>query len=154
MPRHPRSVLPDYGVFHVYGRGVARMQIFFEPADYDLFWGLLADAGTRFLWKWHAACLMPNHYHLLVETPLEGLSRGMHRVNGCYARYFNNLDNRVGHVFQSRFGANSIEDDDYLEKSIRYVSCNAQRSGLCATPGEWPWASLGHPLRRHSATSE
>jgi REP element-mobilizing transposase RayT len=151
MPRSPRNVLPEEGTFHVFGRGVARAEIFSNADEYDLFWRLLEDATRRFSWIWHAACLMPNHYHLLVSARREALSKGMHRVNGCYARYFNDDRTRVGHVFQSRFGARVIEDESYLERGTLYVAGNAVRSGLCDEPQDWPWASLGHPLKQHSA---
>ncbi len=151
MPRLPRNVLPEEGIFHVFGRGVARAVIFSSTDDYDLFWRLIEDAGRRFGWIWHAACLMPNHYHLLFFARLEALSKGMHRVNGCYARHFNDERRRDGHVFQSRFGARVIQDDEHLETGTRYIAGNAARSDLCEEAGDWPWASLGHPLRRHSA---
>jgi REP-associated tyrosine transposase len=147
----PRNLLGDHGVFHVYGRGTARSAIFLDADDYDLFWPLLANAGKRFLWTWHAACLMPNHYHLILEARLEDLSRGMHRVNGCYAQSFNARYRRVGHLFQSRFGARLIESDEYLERASLYVAGNAARAELCETPHAWPWASLGNSLTQHSA---
>ena len=52
-----------------------------------------------------AYCLMGNHYHLIVETELASLSAGLHRLNGLYAQGFNERHDRVGHLFQGRFGA-------------------------------------------------
>ena len=40
-------------------------------------------------WRVHAYCLMTNHYHLLVETLDPNIGRGMERLNGIYARWFN-----------------------------------------------------------------
>jgi putative transposase len=150
----PRNVLPEEGIFHVYGRGTARAAIFLDSDDYELFWTLLVDAGEHFSWIWHAACLMPNHYHLIAEARLHHLSRGMHRVNGCYAQAFNAKQSRVGHLFQARFGARVIERDDYFERACVYVAGNAARADLCETADAWRWASLGHPLTQHSAKVE
>ena|GEM_PF-1987082 len=60
----------------------------------------LEDVVTRYTWICYASCLMPNHYHLLVETPAANLSRGMRQLNGVYTQGFNRRSNRVGHVLR------------------------------------------------------
>ena len=58
---------------------------------------------SRHAWRCHAYCLMPNHYHLMIEAPLPKLSEGMHRINGAYAQWFNRRHGFDGHLFQGRF---------------------------------------------------
>jgi putative transposase len=142
MPRQPRSLLGD-GIFHVVSRGVARMVIFRDRDDYGGFVGLLGSVVDRFLWTHHAYCLMPNHFHLVVQTTRVRLSNGMHRLNGLYAEGFNDRYERVGHVFQDRFGARLIEDGSYLTAACAYVVNNPVRAGLVDTAEEWPWSSAG-----------
>jgi REP element-mobilizing transposase RayT len=139
MPRQPRHLLGD-GTFHITARGVARTVIYRERDDFRAFLGLLTGAVERFTWKLHAFCLMPNHYHLVLEASRRMLSKGMHRLNGLYADGFNDRYERAGHLFQNRFGARKIEDDDYLADACCYVLENPVRAGLCATPAEWPWS--------------
>ena len=74
---------------HVTGRGVVRRPIFVDDADYARFLKYLATAIDRFEWRCHSYCLIPNHYHLLLETRPGALARGMLVVAGSYARYFN-----------------------------------------------------------------
>ena len=76
---------------------------------------------------------MPNHFHLVVLCALERLTRGMHFLNFRYAQRFNERHDRVGHLFQSRFGARSVEGDEHLHDVCEYVLDNAVRAGLCAT---------------------
>src|SRR5436190_2165975 len=88
MTRVPRGALPD-GIFHVTGRGAKRAAIFRTDADYSEFRALLLRIAERFGWVVHAYCLMPNHYHLIVESTQPHLSQGMQRLNGRYAQSFN-----------------------------------------------------------------
>lgn len=39
----------------------------------------------------HAYCLMRNHYHLLIRTPLGNLSRAMRHINGVYTQVVKQL---------------------------------------------------------------
>ncbi len=140
MPRRPRSLLPAVGVFHVTVRGVERRSIYLDDDDRRGFMRLLHEVVRRFGWKCHAYCLMGNHYHLVVETELESLSAGQHRLNGLYAQGFNERHDRVGHLFQGRFGARMVGDDEYLTAAIEYVWNNPVRAGLCLEAHHWPWS--------------
>ena len=55
-------------------RGNARADIFFDDTDRQRFLSILAEVVEEHQWICHAFCLMPNHYHLLVETPDANLS--------------------------------------------------------------------------------
>jgi len=50
-------------------RGRRAETIFSDEKDYTMFVALLKESAT--LWNIHicAYCLMPNHYHLLIQTP-------------------------------------------------------------------------------------
>ena len=85
--------------------------------------------------------LMPNHYHLVIETPNAGLSRGMHRLNSTYAHLFNERHGVDGHLFQARFHSVLIETSSHLLELARYVVLNPVRARLCSHPAEWPWSS-------------
>ena len=114
---------------------MARQDIFRDDADRSLFISLLRRATRR--WRWHlpAYCLMNNHFHLVVTTELERLSRGMHYLNFRYAQAFNDRYGRVGHLFQGRFDAQVIDADEYFVAACAYVLANAERVGIA----DWPW---------------
>jgi REP element-mobilizing transposase RayT len=69
-------------VYHVTSRGNARNAVFLDDTDRREFLEPLGDVIERYGWICHAYCLMTNHYHLLIETPEVGLSRGMQLLNG------------------------------------------------------------------------
>lgn len=139
VARTARTALPD-GVFHITSRGVARTLIFCDEGDYASFEAELAQVRDAFGWIVHTYCLMPNHYHLIVEATRPDLSKGMHRLNGRYARRFNIRYDRSGHLFQNRFSSYVIEDEEHFERALAYVRDNPVRAGLCERAGEWPWA--------------
>ena len=140
MPRLPRNLLPPEGIYHVTTRGVARNAIALDDDDRRLFLRLLAAAVRREAWRCLAFCLMTNHYHLVVETWLDRLSRGLHRLNGLYAQSFNARYKRSGHLFGDRFSAFVIRDDEHLRNACEYVRQNPVRAGLCKEASKWPWA--------------
>ncbi len=65
--------------------------------------------ARRFRWHCLTYCLMPNHYHLVVQTPKPESLEGMRQINGIYAQRFNRRHDRCGHLFQGRFGATLVE---------------------------------------------
>lgn len=122
-------------------RGVRRLPLYTCPNDYRLFLDVLGLVAERFGWRILAYCLMPNHYHLVIETPKANLSAGMHVLNSRYAHAFNDRYGHTGHVFEARFGAVLVERDGHLLELIRYVHRNPVRALLCREPGEWEWSS-------------
>ena len=143
MTRIARGALGD-GLYHAYSRGVFQQAIFTDEIDFRLFWSMLGRTERRFGWRLHAACLVPTHFHVVLETTVSALSGGMHRLKGLYAQQFNERYNRYGHVFASRFGCRLIEDENYFGTVCRYVLENPVRAGLCETASDWPW-SLPRP---------
>jgi REP element-mobilizing transposase RayT len=69
VARLPRYLLPAEGIYHVTSRGVARSLIALDDDDRRLFLALLAREVARHDWETHAFCLMPNHYHVILERP-------------------------------------------------------------------------------------
>jgi REP element-mobilizing transposase RayT len=132
----------------VFCRGVAQSNLFLDQLHFTVFMDKFDAATARFEWICHRFCLIPNHYHLVIEATRPNLSRGMHRLNFTYAQWFNALHGRVGHLFQGRFGAYIIESDRHYDAVLRYVDENPVRAGLCARPEDWPWSSAGCNARR------
>ena len=83
---------------------------------------------------------MTNHYHLVVETPLGNLSKGMRQLNGVYTQASNRRHRRVGHLFQGRYKAILVDKDSYLLELSRCVVLNPVRVGMVEHPGDWPWS--------------
>ena len=115
------------GRYHVSARGNERRDIFRDDGDRQHFLDLLGELPDRFGSRLHAYVLMPNHYHLLLETPETNLSRLGQWLNVSYSVWFNRRHQRSGHLFQGRFGAILIEDDAGFQEVGRYVHLNPVR---------------------------
>ena len=138
-------------------RGIERKAIYLDDEDREQFLKVLANVARRYSWECLAYCLMSNHYHLVVRTPLPNLSRGMCLVNGGYATWVNARYERVGHVFQGRFRSGLIRSSAHLRNVVRYVLRNPVVARLCVRPEDWTWSSyqatLGHDSRGLVAAS-
>ena len=152
MARPLRTDFPG-ALHHVYLRGVDRTAIARDDLDYQRFVELLEGAAARTGFECHGWCVMPNHYHLLLGSPDGTLSRGMHWLNGTYARLFNKRHDRTGHLFQGRFGSRVIESNGDLLGLVRYLALNPVRAGLVDRPEEWAWSSFSHLMEPVSAPS-
>ena len=145
VPRPPRIVVPG-GVYHVLARGNHREPIFLDDRDHERFLSLLAHETRRRAWICRTYCLMPNHFHLLLELRKPNLSAGMHTLLGIYARWFNSRRDLDGHLFARRFRSISIETDAHLLQAARYVVLNPVRASLCDRAEEWRWSSYAATL--------
>ncbi len=145
MPRPPRIQLAG-GTYHVTARGNRQQAIFHDETDYSLYRTLLRRVAWRLGWRILEYCLMPNHVHLVLETPQPNLSRGMQWLSGTYATCFNERHGFSGHLFQGRFHSRLIEDEEHLAELGRYLAYNPVRAGICPMPSEWRWSS--HTERR------
>lgn len=70
-----------------------------------------------------ADCLMPNHFHLIIEEIKDGgISKFMHKLGIGYTEYFNNKYERVGSLFQGTFKAALIDNEEYLQYLLVYIN--------------------------------
>jgi putative transposase len=142
----PRRALNKAGgiVFHVLNRSARRSRLFFEPADYLEFEGVLAVALRKFNVRLLAYCVMPNHWHLVLWPEADDLPRFMHWLTLIHARQWHDSkgSNGQGYVYQDRYRAIPVQGDNHLLTLIRYVERNPLRAGLVERAENWRWSSL------------
>jgi len=140
MSRPLRIEYPD-AWYHVMNRGRRREDIFKDQKDLEQFIGILKE--TSQIWKLRIAayCLLPNHYHLLVQTPRGNLSRCLRHIDGVYTQRFNRRHGLDGPLFRGRFKSILVEADSYLLPLVRYIHRNPVRAGLTEKPEGYQWSS-------------
>jgi len=145
MARTPRHHQIEKSViFHVVNRGILKQTIFHDHGDLSTFVACVsryvARAGAC-VYHW---CLIPNHYHMVIELPWPaGLSRMVGGWQHVYAVRYHRKYQTAGRLFQGRFKSQAIEKERYLLACGRYVEQNPVRAGLCAHAWHWPWSSAG-----------
>jgi len=138
--------------YHIYNRGVDKRDIFMSKKDLSRFIqsvkefntilpvGNLRDVLRDRLdcghWKRREKsgnplvsiicyCFNPNHFHFVLKQMVDGgVSEFLRRLSGGYSRYFNKVYNRSGALFQGKFKAHLINNDQYFLKIFPYVNVN------------------------------
>lgn len=126
---------------HVLNRGTNHQRLFFTSRDGDRFLTLVAQGCDRFGVETHAFCLMSNHFHLLLHTPVGGLSRFVHFVASQYARAVNPRVGRDGPMFRSRFRSRLVDTPRYRAQAGRYIHLNAKDMPGVADLARYRWSS-------------
>jgi putative transposase len=122
-------------------RGRRSEKIFFDKNDYQAFIQVLIESTEMWNLRISAYCLMPNHYHLLVQTPDANIARCMRHINGVYTQRFNSRHRSEGQLFKGRYKSILVSADAYLLQLLRYIHRNPVKSGLAANPKDYPWSS-------------
>ena len=122
-------------------RGRRGKNVFTGGKDYDAFLAVLQECGDIFCLKVAAYCLMPNHYHLLVQTPTGNLSHVMRHINGLYTQRYNRRHKIDGQLFRGRYKSILVEEDSYLLELLRYIHRNPVCAKICKSVDVYNWTS-------------
>jgi len=140
MARKPRIEFSG-ALYHVYSRGNQKQKIFLDEQDTKIFLKRLLEYKGEYGFILYAYTLMPNHFHLLLETREVGLSKIMQGLLLSYTQYFNLKYKKVGHLFQGRYKAQLCQKESYLLELIRYLHLNSVRAGIVDMPDKYKWSS-------------
>ncbi len=142
------------GFYHVYNIGNNRETIFKEDCNYEFFLRRL-QYYVGGLVHIHAYCLMPNHFHLLIEIPIEnhhhtlpfgksGLStiqRAFKNFFTSYAKAINKAYGRLGSLFKTRCPFKPINDHYQYKITMAYIHYNPVKAKLCESYEKWERSS-------------
>ena len=147
MPRTIRASRANF-CYHVLNRGNARNEVFHKDRDYDAFIEGIDAACRKRLLRVLAYCLLPSHFHLVLWPIADGdLSSWMATLMNAHVRRYQRHYHSTGPIWQGRFKAFPIQEDDHLRTVLRYVERNPLRAALVERAEDWPWSSL----RRYEA---
>ena len=137
MPRTARASVGGL-CYHVLNRGNARSDVFHKDGDFAAFVKLMASANARLPMRVLAYCLLNNHFHLVLWPHQDGnLSRWMQWLLTSHVRRYHRHYGSSGHVWQGRFKAFPVQQDQHLLAVLRYVERNPLR------PSWWPAPRTG-----------
>lgn len=166
-----RVLLSNGCYYHIYNRGVEKRNIFFDKHDYRRFLETvdfyrktptpmkLSDfrrgkiqlkkiESQEDLVRIFCYCLMPNHFHILVEQLADnGVSTFMRKFSDSYTRYLNTKRKRIGPLFQGPFKAKLIDSEAYLLQVSKYIHKNSNELEFPHPVWEgevYPYSSYGY----------
>ena len=96
-------------VYHVMARGNEGRRIFRDNEDRQVFFSTLEQCIENYGLQVYGFCLMPNHYHVFVETPRENLSRAIGWEGKCVSTWLVRLATRM--EVQSRRYSSVLKDN-------------------------------------------
>ncbi|MFO7683782.1 MAG: transposase [Chloroflexota bacterium] len=128
--------------YHLYNRGAHHISIFREGENY-LF---VLQKMKKYLLELNLSiivyCLMPNHYHFLVQQNGEH-DAGLfpQRVFNSYTKAYNKRYDHSGTLFEGRYKAKHVHNDKYLRHLCRYIHANPVKDGLVEYLEQWPYSN-------------
>ena len=147
-------------IYHVYNQGNNREPIFYDRGDYILFLKKIRKAFSDNcdILAW---CLMPNHFHFLVQVRheyevfhpkndrtkrLNPLNKSIGSALSSYSQNFNRKTGRTGSLFRKRTKAKSLSlrrvDNNYGINCYLYIHQNPVRAGLVEKLEDWKFSSF------------
>jgi REP element-mobilizing transposase RayT len=136
----PRTIDPAFP-YHAWCRGNNKGLLAWDRVDYASLYDELARTVVRERWCLLAWCFMPNHYHVVLRTSVEGFSAGFHAINQRHARRTNRRHGRTDHLFRHRPRTRRITSDADLVGVLLYVMRNPLEAGLVENAAAWPYSS-------------
>jgi len=103
---------------------------------------LIENILEKFTIKLHAYCLMTNHYHLLIETTDENISKAIQYLNGSYSIYYNKKYRRTGHFWQGRYLSYYLYDDIHAWIVVKYIERNPITAKMVKNIDDYPYQSF------------
>jgi putative transposase len=149
MPNRHRLHVPG-GTYYLFRRTDARHPIFSRPEEYARFNELLPIALASSDAKLLAYCWLPESVHLVIEIGERPMALFMRDLMWRYSRSPWQRVDETRPWFRSRYSATLIQPETYLETLIRYVHYLPVRTGLSASPDEYPYSSHAAYLGRRS----
>ena len=153
--------------YHIYNRGNNGDNLFYSPENYHYFlrqFDLYLGAYTRT----YAYCLLPNHFHLLIEVvdfttlpnELQAISHGSRLIDvpesvmseqfrrffSGYAKAIKVQESRTGSLFEKNFQRKLVDSEAYFTNLIAYIHRNPQRHDICDNFVDYPYSSYSRHL--------
>ena len=143
------------GIYHIYNRGNFRQQLFFTDRHYKYFLTkchlYLKPKAEILAW-----CLMPNHFHFLIQVTeislepakmgsieMPAITNGFRLLQSAYAKGINKELSRTGNLFQQKTKAKSVSGPpDYTLIAFHYIHQNPLAAGLVKSLPDWEYSSL------------
>jgi putative transposase len=149
----PLRLVADGLVYHALNRGNNRAAVFRADDDFVAFLHALAGTQARYPFHLYGYCLMPDHFHLLLQPGAgQSISRILQSLTVAHTWQLHKAHGSVGHIWQGRFKSPVIQDDDHLLTVLRYLEANPLRAGLVTDLRHYRWSS--YPFHGLGETDE
>ncbi len=145
----------EEGIYHIYNRDNNKQRIFFTDSNYKYFIGKCFKY-LRPVCEIYAWCLMPNHFHFLIEVSnksmvlvkagnisMPAITNGFRLLQSSYAKGINRQEERSGNLFQQKTKAKLVTGEmNYSKVAFHYIHQNPVVAGMVRNPEDWRYSSM------------
>ena len=166
----PQIPLEAGKFYHVYNRGNNSENLFYNHENYQFFLRRLDEYLSAYI-DIFAFCLLPNHFHLLIQvkeevvatTDLLGfknlaglrhdgksrpISKAFSNFFNSYSKAINIQQNRHGSLFEKSFRRKLVGNTNYFANLVFYIHANPQLHGIVDDFRMYPWSSYDRIMRK------
>jgi putative transposase len=151
QPWHSPPHRPNYGHLHFLVSAACyehHHYIGFTPQRLDAFSTALLEVFQRHATRTVAWCVLPNHYHALVECPdILNLLGELGRLHGRSSHEWNGEEGARGRKIFYRASERYMRSERHFFATVNYVHHNPVRHGYVQLWTDWPWCSAAEYLR-------
>ena len=153
--KHTEKLEPDK-FYHVFNRGINGARIFSSNQNYAYFLTLLQKHILP-ISKIHCYCLLPNHFHFLIEMKSENeiklnfpslntdietfISKQFSNFFNAYSQAYNKSVGRTGRLFEQPFRRIHINSEEYLRRTVLYIHNNPKKHSIEENIENYPFSS-------------
>lgn len=120
-----------------------------SPRRMDEFSTALLEVLDRHAASAVAWCVLPNHYHALIETPeVLKLLHELGRLHGRTSHQWNGEENRRGRQVFHRATERYMRSERHFYATLNYVHHNPVHHRYVKHWTDWPWSSARDYLER------
>ena len=119
--------------YHIYNKGFNWKTLFLTESDFEKFYDKMLSLQEEYKEKYQieikARCLMPNHFHILIIQKKDEenlITKFMQRLQNSYGKYYSIKYWTKWQVFDTRFKAKAIDDEEYLWAVVNYIQRNSE----------------------------
>jgi putative transposase len=119
----------------------ARKPILVKHAD--ILWLALTEIKRKFPFEIIAWCILPDHFHILVNPEKTEISAVMRKIKLSFSNRFRiSAGLARNRVWQNRFWDHQIRDENDLNRHLDYIHHNPVKHGLITAPIEYEYSSF------------
>ena len=157
--------------YHIYNHANGNEDLFRTEDNYNYFLKRYAHFIVPIA-DTYAYCLMPNHFHFLIQIKEEDvlnkairesnnnmieldklsghISQQFSNLFNSYAKAYNKMYKRKGSLFNRPFKKKEVETDVFFTKLIHYILANPVHHGFVNSIKDWQFSSYLSILSNHS----
>jgi REP element-mobilizing transposase RayT len=146
-------------IYHLYNHANGFENLFNDDEDYTLFLSKMVQHTSQIA-DIYSYCLMPNHFHLMLEIKAEEeilktmadknvnkrISRSFANLFAGFAKKINNKYSRMGSLFKQNFSSRIIQDENDFCGTVHYIHANPVHHGFVDSINDWKYSSYNSIL--------